>query len=329
MTIVTRALLAAALLAGITQHVAEANDSSASLGAGGLRFEEVDNVALEREELSISRSTIKVRYIFRNTEEFDFRTLVAFPLPGLSAADMYFGGDIGFPREEPDNFVGFTVKVDGEPVTPKHQTRAYVNGVDVTKELQGAGVPINPMGEFLGKRESVLETLPDETKRKLAAIGAIDWVEGGDFTEPRWTTQVTYYWPMTFPVGKAVRVEHTYQPVVGTFFFTKEVLEEDFVKKDFCTDESFNKAALRMMPTGDNPMLIARDISYILTTANNWKGPIGAFKLTIDKETPGYLMSLCLDGIKKTGQTTYQFEATDFTPDRELRILFLQPLPEE
>ena len=329
MTTVTRTLLAAAVFVGIAQHAAEANDSSASLGAGGLRFEKVDNVALEREELSISRSIIKVRYVFRNTEEFDFRTLVAFPLPGLNAADMYFGGDIGFPREDPDNYVGFTVKVDGEAVTPKHQTRAYVNGVDVTKELQDAGVPINPMGEFLGKRESVLEKLPDETKRQLAAIGAIDWVAGGEFTQPRWTTQVTYYWPMTFPAGKTVQVEHTYQPVVGTFFFTKELFEEDFVAKDFCTDEAFKTAALRMMPTGDNPMLIARDISYILTTANNWKGPIGAFKLTIDKQNSADLMSLCLDGIKKTGPTTFEFEAKDFTPNRELRILFLQPLPKE
>ena len=329
MTILTRALLAAAVLMGITQHAAEANDSSASLGAGGLRFEKVDNVALEREELDISRSAVKVRYIFRNTSEYDFRTLVAFPMPVLHAANMYFGGDIGFPREESDNFVGFTVKVDGEPVTPKHQTRAYVNGVDVTKELQDAGVPINPMEEFLGKRESVLEGLPDETKVKLAAIGAIDWVKDVEFAQPRWMTQITYYWPMTFPAGKSVRIEHSYQPVVGTFFFTKDLFDEDFIKKDFCTDEAFKKAALRMMPKGDDPMLIARDISYILTTANNWKGPIGAFKLTIDKETPGHLMSLCLDGIKKTGQTTYLFEAKDFTPNRELRILFLQPLPEE
>ena len=329
MTMMMRALLAAAVLVGSVQHAAEANDSSASLGAGGLRFEKVDNIALEREDLDISRSMVKVRYTFRNTEQFDFRTLVAFPLPALKAADMYFGGDIGFPKENPDNFVGFTVTVDGEPITPKHQTRAYVNGVDVTKELQDAGLPINPMGEFLGIRESVLEKLPNETKRKLAAIGAIDWIEGSELTEPRWRTQITYYWPMTFPAGKTVKIEHTYQPVVGAFFLTKDLFDEDFIANDFCTDEAFKKAALGMMPTGENPMLIARDMSYILTTANNWKGPIGAFKLTIDKQTPGHLVSLCLDGIKKTGPTTFEFEAKDFTPDRELRILFLEPLPKE
>lgn len=329
MTIVTRVLLAAAVLAGMSQQAAEANDSSASLGAGGLRFEKADNVALEREDLDISRKAIKVRYVFRNTSEYDFRTLVAFPLPDLHAADMYFGGDIGFPKEDPENFVGFTVKVDGESILPKHQIRAYVNGVDVTKALEEAGVPINPMWEFLGRRESVLEKLPDETKQKLTAIGAIDWVKDSEFAQPRWTTQITYYWPMTFPAGKQVRVEHTYQPVVGTFFFTKDLFNEDYITKGFCTGEAFKKAALAMMPDGENPMLIARDLSYILTTANNWKGPIGSFKLTINKQTPGHLMSLCMTGLKKTGPATFEFEAKNFTPNKEIRILFLEPLPKE
>ncbi len=62
---------------------------------------------------------------------------------------------------------------------------------------------------------------------------------------------------------------------------------------------------------------------YVLTTANTWSGPIGTFKLTIDKGSPKNVLSLCVDGIKKTGPTTFVVEKKNFTPDADLNLLIV------
>ncbi len=65
----------------------------------------------------------------------------------------------------------------------------------------------------------------------------------------------------------------------------------------------------------------AYNIAYILRTANSWAGPIGRFTLTVDKGDPGNIVSLCADGIRKTGPTTFLQEKTDYVPDGDLHIL--------
>ena len=67
----------------------------------------------------------------------------------------------------------------------------------------------------------------------------------------------------------------------------------------------------------------------MLTTAENWLGPIGKFKLTVDKTTPDALVSLCAQGIKKAGPTTFVLAEDDYTPSEDLSVLFLEPLKEE
>ncbi len=52
-----------------------------------------------------------------------------------------------------------------------------------------------------------------------------------------------------------------------------------------------------------------RRVQYILTTANNWNGPIRTFHLKV---------------VKHTSQTTYEFTRNDSHPDRELELLILQ-----
>ena len=70
-------------------------------------------------------------------------------------------------------------------------------------------------------------------------------------------------------------------------------------------------------------------ISYVLRTANSWAGPIGKFTLTLDKGDPKNVISLCADGVKKTGPTTFVVEKTDYTPDRDLEVLVVQPMTYE
>ncbi len=59
-------------------------------------------------------------------------------------------------------------------------------------------------------------------------------------------------------------------------------------------------------------------------TGNNGR-PIGKFTLTVDKGKPENLISLCGDGIKKTGPTTFEMQKTEFLSGGDLEILLLVP----
>ena len=47
------------------------------------------------------------------------------------------------------------------------------------------------------------------------------------------------------------------------------------------------------------------------------------FTLTVDKGSPAALVSFCRTGVRKTGPTTFVWEATDYAPDSDLRILIV------
>ena len=62
----------------------------------------------------------------------------------------------------------------------------------------------------------------------------------------------------------------------------------------------------------------------MLTTGANWAGPIGTFRLIVDKGSEKNLVSFCGTGVAKTGPTTFELTYKDFVPDRDLDILFIQ-----
>jgi len=69
------------------------------------------------------------------------------------------------------------------------------------------------------------------------------------------------------------------------------------------------------------------ELEYILTTARNWRGPIGRFHLTLDKGKPDNLLSLCWNGLTKTSPTTFEATITNFVPDHDIRLLVLDHRP--
>jgi hypothetical protein len=76
------------------------------------------------------------------------------------------------------------------------------------------------------------------------------------------------------------------------------------------------------------PYLQEQRIDYILTTANNWSGPIGVFRLVVDKGTPDSFISFCGTDIRKIGPTQFEMTATDFVPEQDLAIVIVRPVAE-
>ncbi|HXK53626.1 MAG TPA: DUF4424 domain-containing protein [Hyphomicrobiales bacterium] len=306
------ALAGAALCAGSPQ----ANDSSAELAAGGLRLAHNAHVRMDSEDLYISRQEVRVRYVFRNMSQQPQDILVAFPMPEIDAGELG-DSDIGIASSDPVNFVDFSANVNGAPVETQVAERASLLGLDVGGTLRAAGLPLNPLAEGMAEK---IAALPPAQKQALAQNGLA--LIDGDFVQPLWRYAVVYYWRQSFPPGREVTIGHRYRPVAGASVWYDELFSER--AGEFCIDPAFARAArAKRARAGDNVPVI-HWVSYVLTTGANWAGPIGRFRLTIDKGAPSNLVSLCRDGIAKTGPTTFEWQAQDYWPESDLKILFVE-----
>lgn len=303
---------------------ASANDSTAQLGAGGLQLVRNEAIELLAEDLYVSVDEVRVAYRFRNRTDAPVTYLVAFPLPAIDAVvpeEM----NIVLPDAGSDNFVDFTVTVDGKPVTPKLDARVTALGVDQTETVKRLGLPLNPMADGLYQR---LENAPEAEKSELNRLGLA--IVDPYNTEAAWRLETTFYWEQTFPPGKEVTVKHSYRPVTGFGFFGDWVFGEGegTYRDKYCMDSSFETAARKKLAAiagDDNPYLDERRVSYILTTANNWASPIRDFRLVVDKGDPDALVSFCGTNVRKISPTQFEMRAADFTPEQELEILIAAP----
>ena len=133
-------------------------------------------------------------------------------------------------------------------------------------------------------------------------------------------TVLTYFWTQKFPAGRTVVVEHTYKPALWQTFAPKPSPEDT---ARYCIDAGTRKAIDDIARTDEVKVYFSNGLNYILKTARNWSGPIGDFHLTIDKGDAKNVLSLCLDGIKKTDGTRFELRKKDFVPDRDLALLIV------
>lgn len=312
--------VAAAMSAVLMAHSANANDATAEIGVGGLQMVYNSAIAAVSEDLYISPDEVRVAYRFRNISDQPVTVLVAFPLPALGGTYDEIWYEL--PNPVGENYVNFSVAVNGKAVVPSVFSRATALGIDRTADLLAAGVPLNPASYELGE---ILRELPDAAIEELRRLGLLVVEEWGVL--PTWQLETSFYWEMTFPVGEDVIVEHRYEPVVGYGFFGGFQFDDPDYLDRYCMDESFIGAASRLIAADPEfPELDERRIRYLLTPAANWATPIGTFHLTIDKLDPNALVSFCGTGVTRTSPTTFELTATDFFPTRELDILIVDAI---
>ena len=311
-----------------------ANDTAAVLTTGGLEFIAHGEIAMEREELFISKDEIRVVYTFRNDSDTDHDLLVAFPMPDIVPNHW---SPVAFPMGPADNLFEFETTFNGEPVDATLHEYAYAAGVDRTKLLQKLGLPIVPISQ---EAIDAVDALDDETTAELLHLGMAvpDEFDAGEGWEthhwPMWTYRATYTWEATFPAREKVVVEHRYKPSVGGtagVSFLSEPYEDydpraEYLQK-YCTDDGFIAAVEKTMDNPAEPWTAPFTeswISYILTTGANWAGGIENFRLVVDKGSEDNLISFCGEDVKKIGPTTFEMVKTDFWPQDELNILILE-----
>lgn len=326
---------------------AAANDGFGGLSATGLTFGRTDAVTMESEDLFIGLDRIRVGYTFRNTTDADVTGEVIFPLPPISLQYL-MSSDFNLPADR-DNLVAFTATVAGRQVTPRIDRIAVIEppwvegrplarhydspGQDVTALLARHGIPLTIDTDEIA---ALLLALPPEAQAELKSEGVADFYEGDPAQGfppeawPLWSVVIRYHWTQTFPAGATLDVVHEYEnrPPGGLFGWQHppaEPWEKDYQAR-YCIDDATSRAIAKRVAATDG-YGIAYNLAYVLRTANSWAGPIGDFRLTLDKGAPQNVISLCIDGIEKTGATTFEVRKKDFTPDRDLDILIVTPPP--
>ena len=354
-------LFAAALAAGLAFSASvpgRADDSSASIAAGGLVPRRETRIVMAKEVLEIGPTKVVVDYDFRNDTGQDVTTEVAFPVP--SYTNEYPETDL-----TEQSFQSFKLWVDGKPVHFEVEAKATLNGKDVTAALNANQIDIPTLGHFVDKvaangtdqaATGDFDRLPKPVKDQLLKAGLFE-NDGDGFIRALWTAHVQYHWTQTFPAHSTVHIRHEYTPVEGGELMLIDTLENvsqhkqptgdaDTVKYELqdmrrleglCPDPSLLSGMIRRMESsgpGYGQYAHPRWVDFILTSANTWKQPIEDFTLIVlrgkpEEENTQVFVSFCPPQnakVEKLDAGRFQVHLTNFVPTAELRIGFFDML---
>lgn len=325
------------LLALMAAAPALGNDSSAELATGGLVMVRNDSIEMRSEDLFISADEVRVSYRFFNRASKDVTVLVAFPMPDITLD--HSDANVSIPTDDPENILGFHTRVNGKPVQARVEQKAVAGSVDRTELLRSLSIPHAP---HLSPTDEALDRLPrahwdDLVKLGLAEVEEYDVGKGMEqHLRARWTLKTTYFWEQTFAAASTTEIEHRYRPSVGGSVRTslgepgmeKEGWNAEYRRK-YCVDRDFLNAVERGRKRAGIELgapFAEQRISYMLTTGANWAGPIGEFRLVVDKGAPDSLVSFCAEGVKKIAPARFEWRRTNFTPTADLHVLILKRL---
>ena len=257
----------------------------------------------------------------------DIHEIVLFPLPVVP----YANSDSNF-TDTSTLINSFKVWVNGKAIKPSAHVRAFwlktnddeefIKVADITEALKHCGFSqkelMNPWTNQYNEEKLVqkIARCQEPLIRRLNPTGDVEKVF--------WGTQIVYSWPQTFKAHAITEVKHQYVPLLGsgTYFNVSKNKDNPFYKQ-YCVDDAFRAEVQRKY---QNYYLFHTALSYILTTGANWAKPIGKFTLTIERN-PNELVSLCWDkSLRKVGENRFRAVKHHFLPQRDLDIVFVQPI---
>ena len=313
-----RCVLTAALAAA-APCAAHANGVISEMPAGGLVFKKTDTIGIASEDLYLSIKEVRVGYVYVSRAPATQNVTVSFPMPAVEVdggplSDYLFGGE---QKGDLRNYMKFAVSVNGKPVASRLREIATVDGKDVTARLKADGIPLI----FLDKDQDKMKRAPKATRDALIRDGLFEKPDDPDPSSysPRWKYQVLFEWEQSFPPGQT-KVDIRYRPIIGDgqdygdFYSTPEAAKRN------CVDDAFRAALKRKRDAGKLGDRLT--LGYVLKTARYWNGPIGKFRLVVEKEKPDNLVAFCPLQSRKISPTQFEWTATDFVPERDIEVVF-------
>lgn len=337
----SRFIAATVLAVLLASSAARADDTMASLDAGGLVLTKTDKIALVSEDLYLSIPAVKITYRFRNLTNADYEALIAFPMPDITGQGP--AGITDIPDPASDNFLKFTTRVDGKPVESQVEQRVFLPGsegkpdTEITDRLKALKLPLLPTVEAT---EKAINALGEADRKALVDAGIVyqDGYNDGKGERqvyyPSWTLRSKFWRKQVFPAGRDLIVQQDYVPShggVSSLVFGSPDLDAEqrrSYSKDFCTDAAFTKAAAALYKRaradeGKTFSAYEQYLAYVITSGGNWAGPIGDFRLVVDKGDPKTLVSFCGEGVKKIGPTTFEMVLKNYEPKTDIKVLLL------
>lgn len=313
----------------VASNAAQANDSAASIGLGGLVLQRNAAISMDSEDLYISQAEVRVRYRFTNRSARDVETLVSFPVPVLPGGVPGYLGDMEYPDFSKFKF---RTTVGGQPVKLDFSERAEIAGRDVSARLAALGWPKRWFNSF---EDSVpfVEKLSSTERQTFRREGLLK-PDPNDPASliPAWSLVTHVTRRQLFPAGRTVEVTHAYAPIAGgsvggglerglrrdEIFFEKQ--------RKYCIDSDFTTSFDRRTAVRAGKQTHASEVwlDYILSSGANWRGPIRDFRLVVDKGKADNMVSFCMDGVRKISPTQFEVRKTNFEPRRDLPVLIVE-----
>ncbi len=315
------AFIGIAVAAALCSSTALANGVTSERKAGGLVFKKTDTIVIASEDLYVSLNQVRVSYVYRSKAPTAQAVTMTFPMPEVPVDDspdsIIFNDD---KISDVRNYMNFAVKVDGKPVAAKLAEMARLKGQDVTARLKAAGVPLI----FVKGGPEAMAKLSAAARDALVKDGLLTRSDSNpDLYSPQWTYQVAFEWPQSFRPGDTT-VEVSYKPISGDKADYGDYFDGAKAAKEYCVDAAFRAALKRRKAAG--AAFDVYTVGYVLKTARFWSGPIGQFRLVVDKEKPKNLVAFCPLNSRRISDTQFEWTATNFVPDRDLAVvLFYTP----
>ncbi len=314
---------------------AMADISPVELVAGGLALVKTDSIAIQGEDLILSPSEVRVRYEMRNDTGKPVTLQVAFPMPDLTS-DLPGGlqnksaRDIAMPSVGDADFIAFRTAADGqEMATEVDITATLKDGRDVTEALRRIG------GLSLVLHQHKSADLNEVANRTLGDLGALD--NGSLYHDLTWITRISFHWMQTFRPGVTV-LDVSYRPIVSSHIFAvtpSNSLDIAALGK-YCVDASTERVirafVKRLAGRGQIEFMAGYSLGYRLKTAQNWRGRIGSFHLTLQgtrmHTEAGYgeprIFSLCTElPLRQIAPMRFEALVRGYDPVQDLLVLIL------
>jgi hypothetical protein len=315
---------------------AQADDTLATLGTGGLVPLKSTQIRMAREDLEIGVHQVHVSYEFRNDSDKDIDAVVAFPLPTLNGPNLWHS-PWELPTKTRPNFVDFSLTVEGKKVVPQIEVKAFHEEKDVTAILRANGMSALALIEDYNEFRKHWKELPPKNLNALSKQELM--IDEGELTAdnktvpdyfPNWDVKVKFYWTQHFPAHGSVHISHTYTPVTGGGYM--EDPDSRSLPEEYCGTQLdrahvvnlFQKHPVKPDPSGETMLGDLREIQFILKTANNWHGPIGEFNLAIIPDHPDEVVATCMKGLKRVAPGRYELHRTQFAPAEDLTVAIVQ-----
>lgn len=305
------------LFALSTPVVAENGGRGTGYAATGPTFDLPAGISVEGLEVHVALDSVRLIYIFKSSTQqlvhFDF-AMPEMPVDASPDAIGVAEGDeaAGLVADaQPANYLNLSVRVNDAPLVLAGHGRALLDGKDVTRQLLDAGVPL--LYDLIG--EAPWLHLSPEAQALLDADGLLD------LDAAMWGYQASFEWDQSFEPGET-RLEVSYVPVsdywgdIDLDAFPEMGTDGPAIKA-YCIDDALRRAFL----SGEHYYELYT-VTHIAAASHGWHGPVGHYRLVVDKKHATDLVAFCPLAARKISPTRFEWTATDYTPGNDTGVLF-------